>query len=140
MVFVRSWLSVNGTLNHRVERMTRLFTACVAAIALAQTMTVAPAWACGSIHETSVVATVMDPSGDHSTRDSDCGESSSQTPAQHGTDCLLTCVSMAGCGPPGLLSERAFDDVAATESIAPLWLVEAYPSRSLAPDRPPPRP
>lgn len=125
--------------NHFVKRVTRFLTACFAAVALVLTLAVVPAWACEATHESGAVTLTATSPVEHSTGDSDCGETSSQAPTQHATDCLLTCVSMAGCGSPGLASQWIVDDVAATESIAPLSLVDSYPSRSLAPDRPPPR-
>ena len=120
--------------HHLVRRMTRLLTACLAAVALVQTMAVVPAWACEATRKLNEPAPVANAPVEHS----DCGESSSRAPTRHTTDCLLSCVSMAGCTSPGLVSERAFDDVVATESVTPPSLVEAYRGRSLAPDRPPP--
>ena len=58
---------------------------------------------------------------------------------QHSTDCQLSCVSMAGCGTPVLVGEQALVGFTEPESNNPLTLVVAYQSRSLAPDRPPPR-
>jgi hypothetical protein len=116
---------------------TRLITACVAVIAFIQAMTVAPAWACEGDHQSPVAATTSPM--EHTNGDSDCPEPSSQSPMQHSTDCQLSCVSMAGCGTPALVGEQALVGFTEPESNNPLTLVEAYQSRSLAPDRPPPR-
>ena len=126
------------TVTHLIERVTRLFTASLAAIALVQTMAVTPALACDADRKTVALVLETDPV-EQPTEHSDCEESSSQIPTRHSTECLRSCVSMASCGSPGLMPERLFDDVAATESVTPLSLVAAYPSRSLEPDRPPPR-
>ena len=125
--------------NHLIERVTRLFTASLAAIALVQTMAVTPVVACEADRKTVALSHEADHPVEQPTQHSDCGEPSSHMPTRHSTECLRACVSMASCGSPGLMPERLSDDVAATESVTPLSQVESYPSRSLEPDRPPPR-
>jgi hypothetical protein len=125
--------------NHFIDRVTRLFAASLAAVALVQTMAVVPALACDATRTSVALSQEADYPVEQPTEHSDCGESSSQAPTRHTTQCVRTCVSMASCGSPLLVPERVFDVVVATESITPLSLVEAYPSRSLEPDRPPPR-
>ena len=118
-------------------RRTRLITACVAVIAFVQAMTVAPAWACEGDHQSPFAAT--NSPMEHANGESDCPEPSSQSPTQHSTDCQLSCISMAGCGTPPLVGVQTLVGFTELESSIPPVLVEAYQSRSLAPDRPPPR-
>lgn len=133
------WAPRKPPVNHLTERVTRLFTASLAAIALVQTMAVTPVAACDADRKTVALSHEADHPVEQSTQHSDCGEPSSHMPTRHSTECLRACVSMASCGSPGLMPERLSDDVAATESVTPLSQVESYPSRSLEPDRPPPR-
>lgn len=123
-------------MNHSIERVIRLVTSCVAVLALG-TVALAPTWACQT-HGSAVTSPLANSPVEHQADDSDCGKSS-QAPTRHTNDCLLTCAVMAGCGSPGLVSERVFDTIAAMELVAPLSLDETYSSLSLEPDRPPPR-
>ena len=126
--------------NPRTERRFRLIAAFVAVIALVQAMTVIPAWACERDHESVVVAVVAaDLPVEHPSGDSDCEKSSSQSPTEHNNDCQINCISMTGCGAPSLVSEQAVVSPSLRESSNPPTHVQAYESRSLAPDRPPPR-
>src|SRR5687767_4460237 len=125
----------------RTERRFRLIAAHVAVIALVQALMVIPAWACAGDHDSVVAAALAtDFPIEHPSGDSDCGKSSAQSPMQHNNDCLISCISSAGCGSsPYLVSEQAVVGLAHGESSNPLTLEKAHPSRSLAPDRPPPR-
>jgi len=126
--------------NLRTERRFRLIAAAVAVIALVQAMMVIPAWACERDHASvSAASLATNATGQHSSGDSDCGKSSSQSPKQHNDDCQVSCISMTGCGAPSLVSEQALVGLSLRESSNPLTLVMSYGSRSLAPDRPPPR-
>ena len=124
----------------RTERRFRPFAAYVAVIALVQALMVTPAWACDRGHDSVVAATLAtDLPMEHQSGDSDCRKSSSQSPTQHNNDCLINCISMTGCGAPSLVFEQAVVGLSLRESSNPLTLVMTYASRSLAPDRPPPR-
>jgi hypothetical protein len=126
--------------NPRTDRRFRLIAAYVAVIALLQALMVIPAWACEREHDS--VAAASSATGlpmEHSSGDSDCGKSSSQSPMQHSHGCQISCISMAGCGTLFLLTRQSVVDLAHRESSNPLTLPEAYSSRSLEPDRPPPR-
>ena len=126
--------------NLRTERRFRLIAAYVAVIALVQALIVIPAWACDRNHDSVVAAALAtDLPMEHPSGDSGCGKSSSQSPMQHNNDCLISCISMADCGTAYLVSEQEAVGLALRESSSPLTLAKAYPSRSLAPDRPPPR-
>ena len=125
-----------SAVDQSIKRVTRLVAAFVAVLALMETTAVLPAWACETTHES---AAAMKTPVEHTANHSDCDESSSSTPSRHTTDCLLNCVSMAGCGSPGLMSPLAFTARAARESVTPLSPLDAYSSLSLEPDRPPPR-
>jgi hypothetical protein len=125
--------------NLRTERRFRLIAVSVAVIALVQAMMVTPTWACERDHDSvSAAASASNAPTQHPSGDSDCEKSSSQSPMQH-NDCQTACISMSGCGAPSLVSGQAVVGLSLRESGNPLTLVIAYASRSLAPDRPPPR-
>lgn len=124
--------------NLRTERRFRLIAASVAIIALVQAMMVTPAWACERGHDSvSPAALASNAPTQHTSGDSGCEKSSSQSPMHN--DCQTACISMMGCGAMSLVSEQAVVGASLRESSNPLTLVIAYASRSLAPDRPPPR-
>ncbi|HEX6944398.1 MAG TPA: hypothetical protein VF128_15825 [Gemmatimonadaceae bacterium] len=128
-------------MNPRTERRFRLIAAYVAVIALLQALMVIPAQACERDHDsfTAAASSATELPMEHSSGDSDCGQSSSQSPRQHGNACQISCLSMAGCGTLYLVTGQSVVDMARREASDPLTLVQAYPSRSLEPDRPPPR-
>ena len=101
---------------------------------------VIPAQACERDHDSFAAASsATELPMEHLSGDSDCGQSSSQSPRQHGNACQISCLSMAGCGTLYLVTGQSVVDMARREASDPLTLVQAYPSRSLEPDRPPPR-
>lgn len=124
------------------DPMIRRATSLIAAIALGFAVAAPPASACeGATAETSDVVETMGGSShsmDGGTQ-SDCPESMAPASQEHDSTCLATCLSMTGCSSPGFVGVGALTTVVARESAVPTRTLQAHLSRSLAPDRPPPR-
>lgn len=122
--------------------MIRRLTSAVAAIALVYAMAVPPVAACGNTHAagTDVAGAVTqrfaEGNADHQ---SDCPESQAPRGQEHDSDCLATCLSMLGCSAPSFVVEPAQMSVIEQASPAPASSMQPHPTRSFAPDRPPPR-
>lgn len=125
--------------NLRTARRFPLVATAVAIIVLVQAMMVIPAWACVRDHDSGTAASLASDATQHQSGNSDCEKSSSQSPMQHNDDCRIDCISMTGCGAPSLMAQQTIVGLSLRESGDPLTLVIAYTSRSLVPDRPPPR-
>ena len=126
--------------NLRTERRFRRIAGYVAVSALLQALMVIPAWACEREHDSvEAAASATGHPMEHSSGDSDCGTSSSQSRQQHHNGCQISCISTAGCATLYLMTGQSVVNLALTESSNPVTPVEAYTSSSLEPDRPPPR-
>ena len=123
--------------------MIRRLTSAVAAIALVYAMAAPPVAACESTHaaRTEVASAVMQGAaeGGHAAHQSDCPESRAPTDQEHDSNCLVTCLSMMGCSAPSFVVEAVPLGVIDQGSPTPANSTQPHPSRSSAPDRPPPR-
>jgi hypothetical protein len=121
--------------------MIRRLISAVAAIALVYAMAAPSVAACETRTAAMVaVGSVTEGSGEgHSAHESNCPESAAPASQEHDSDCLATCVSMMGCSASGFVVETAQLSVTDQASPVPASSTQLLPSRSLAPDRPPPR-
>jgi len=121
--------------NQILRRLTSLF----AAIALVNVVAARSAFACERAHGMQAHVVSADVAGHHdSNGGTDCTEP--MPPAgEHNADCLAKCLSMAGCSTPCFVSELAQSLSVTRDNATPSNLTQSHPTRSLAPDRPPPR-
>ena len=122
--------------------MIRRLTWFVAAFALVYAMAAPPVVACDTTHApTAEVAGALIPGfgESHSAHQSDCAESEAPKGQEHDSDCLVTCLSMVGCSAPSFVVETAELHVIDQASPPAASSPQSHPSRSFAPDRPPPR-
>lgn len=122
--------------------MIRRLTSAFAAIALMYAVAAPPVAACENTHAaaTAAAGSVTEGSGEgHSAHESNCPESAPPASQERDADCLATCVSMMGCSAPGFVVETAQLSVTDQASPTPAYSTQSHPSRSFAPDRPPPR-
>jgi len=122
--------------------MIRRLISAIAALALVYAMAVPPAAACEGEHATrmEVAGAVMSGSSEgHAAHQSDCPESKAPKGQEHDSNCLVTCLSMMGCSAPSFVVEPAQMSVIDQASLAAASSTQPHPTRSFAPDRPPPR-
>jgi hypothetical protein len=122
--------------------MIRRLISAVAAIALVYAMAAPPVAACEIAHAArmEVAGAVMPGSSEgHAAHQSDCPEPKAPKGQEHDSNCLVTCLSMMGCSAPSFVVESAQMSVIAQASSAPASSSQPHPTRSFAPDRPPPR-
>jgi hypothetical protein len=120
-----------------IRRLTSLF----AAIALVCAVAVPPVAACDNTHAAATdTGAAMEGHSQHGANtQSDCPESMAPAGQEHDSDCLATCVSMIGCSAPSFVVETAQLSLAHQAVPTPAYSTQSHPSRSFAPDRPPPR-
>jgi hypothetical protein len=125
----------------------RRLTSLLAAFALVNATAAPRVAVCEDLHAAAVgvgSAQAMDVS-EHATPaangDSECPESESPSPCgqNHDPDCQTTCASMPGCSSHSFVVEPAQGSVIDHETPALAVMSQPHPSRTFAPDRPPPR-
>jgi hypothetical protein len=127
---------------YSIDRMIRRLISAVAAVALVYAMAAPPLAACERAHgvQADVAGAVMQGSSEgHAAHQSDCPESDAPKSQEHDSNCLLTCLTMLGCSAPSFVVEAAPLSVTGQGSPTPANSMQPHPSRSFAPDRPPPR-
>lgn len=77
--------------------------------------------------------------GSHGSGQSDCPESGSPQGSEHGAGCLASCLSMMGCSSPSFVVEWSLGGI--NDHARPILAIaaQAHPTRTIEPDRPPPR-
>jgi hypothetical protein len=121
----------------RKSRSLMRLASCFAVIAVVQAMAVQPALACER-HDPVVAATHSTATDPVSTHDVDCTDHQAPSPAQHNDDCLANCLTMA-CSTPAFVAGHSVAISVSREGAPSYLTLQPHPSRSLAPDRPPPR-
>jgi hypothetical protein len=121
------------------DRILRRLTSLFAAIALVTAVAGPSAAACERGHGMPTQVTSADVAGHHdSGGGADCTEPGSPA-SEHDAGCLARCLSMAGCSTPCFVFELAQSVDLTQDNGPPSKLTQPHPTRSLAPDRPPPR-
>ena len=125
----------------RAGRRLQRIAALVGVIALLSAIMAPPLSACEAAHANAAVAgaSVQSHGANQAAHESDCTESEAPALPQHDSDCLAVCLSMVGCSAPSFVTEAAQLSVIAKASRPLAGSTPLHPSRSSAPDRPPPR-
>lgn len=120
-------------------RPVRGLTAYLAVVVLLHAIAAQPAAACEHGHASSAHAP-SDLMTDHdSGGGSDCDKPQPPVTDDHNADCLRVCLSMTGCSVPSFVTEQALASTMGRHVELPLTPAQSHPTRSDAPDRPPPR-
>ena len=120
-------------------RPVRGLTAFFAVVVLLHAIAAQPAAACEHRHASSAQAR-SDLMADHdSAGGSNCDGQQAPVKDDHNADCLRLCLSMTGCATAAFVSEQTLAGTAGRHAGLPPSIAQSYPTRSDAPDRPPPR-
>ena len=120
-------------------RPVRGLTAFFAVVVLLHAIAAQPAAACEHRHAPSAPASSNMVTDHVSGGGSDCDEPLPPVRGDHNADCLRVCLAMAGCSAPAFVTEQTLAGTVRQHAGLPLSIAESPPSRSDAPDRPPPR-